>query len=327
MKRSLFDAIGRLGIQLSRTQRLVILTILFALFAAAPVFIDSVFLMNVLIFVFLFAAMGSGWNIIGGYAGQFSIGHAVMFGIGAYTTAILFVYFGVTPLVGILVGGAIAAIWGMALGAVTFHLRYHYFAMATLASAMVALIVFQRWGWVGGAGGIEYPIDSLGTLYSFTFRDKEPYYYVMGLYLLLVIILVRTMDRSRLGVYLKTIKMDEEAAKNAGINTYLYKLYAMGLSSLVVGIAGGLFVQFELFINPEMTLRLLRNIEIILVPVIGGVGTVFGPLIGAIIFVPIQEYARAVMGATYTGLGWMIIGTVLLLISIYRPGGVLNRYD
>lgn len=317
----------RLEIEFSRQQKLVIIGGVILSLIVLPLFIESSFLMNVFLFIFLFAAMGSGWNIIGGYTGQFSIGHAVMFAIGAYTTAVLFVYFGISPLVGILIGGVIATLWGILLGATTFHLRYHYFAMATLASALIALIVFQRWEWVGGAGGIEYPIDTLGDQFSLTYRGKEPYYYIFGGYLLIVLSVVYILDKSKLGIYLQTIKLDEDAAKNAGLHTYRYKLYAMGLSSCIVGIAGGLFVQLELFVNPEMTLRILRNIEIILIPVIGGVGTVFGPLIGAVIFVPVQEYARARLGATYTGLGWTVIGVILLLISIYRPGGILNKFD
>jgi branched-chain amino acid transport system permease protein len=312
--------------RLSRRQRFVIAGGVIAALAAVPLLTDDQFLLNMFIFVFLFAAMGHGWNVIGGYTGQVSLGHAVMFAGGAYTTTILFAYYGITPLVGLWVGGLVAAIVGLVIGGVTFRLRYHYFAMATLAAALIARVIFFRWDWVGGATGIEYPFGELGTLYSLTFREKAPYYYIIGGYALLVTVVVYVLDRSRLGVYLQAINMDEEAAENAGIDAFRYKMYAMGVSSFVTGVAGGLYAQYVLYIDPMSTLRVLRNIDIIMVAVVGGVGTVFGPLLGAAIFVPVREYTRAFLGGTQTGLDWVIFGVVLLLISMYRPGGILNRY-
>jgi len=297
-----------------------------ALLAVLPQVTGSFFFMNTMIFLFLFMALGHGWNIIGGYAGQISLGHAVMFAAGAYTTAILWVYYGITPFVGIPVGGLVAAVIGLAIGFVTFPLRYHYFAMATLAAALIVRIVAFRWEFIGGATGIEYPFDQLGTFYSFTFRDKAPYYYVIGGFSLLVTLFMYRLDNSRLGIYLKAINMDQELAENAGIQAFWYKLYAMGLSSLVTGLAGGLYVQFILYIDPLATLRVLRNIDIIMVAIIGGVGTVLGPVLGAFIFIPVREFTRTTLSGSSTGLGWVAFGVVLLLISLYRPGGLLNKY-
>jgi branched-chain amino acid transport system permease protein len=312
--------------RLSRRQRWGLAALVVAALVVVPFVTDDQFLLNTLIFVFLFAALGHGWNLIGGYAGQISLGHAVMFATGAYATTILFVYYGVTPLVGLWVGGLLAAVVGMGLGAVTFRLRYHYFAMATLAAALIARVVFFRWEWVGGATGIEYPFAELDTLYSFTFREKAPYYWIIGGFALLVTLLVYVLDRSKLGVYLRAINMDEDAAKNAGIETFRYKLYAMGLSSFVTGFAGGLYAQYLLYIDPMSTLRLLRNIDIIMVAIVGGVATVLGPVVGAAVFVPVREYTRTTLGGDFTGLGWVLFGFVLLFISMYRPGGILNRF-
>lgn len=296
------------------------------LLALIPVFSQSFFFLNTMVFLFLFLSMGHAWNIIGGYAGQISLGHAVMFAAGAYTTAILFVYYGITPFVGIPVGGVVAMLIGLLIGTITFPLRYHYFAMATLAAALIVRVIAFRWDFIGGATGIEYPFDQLGTLYSFTFEDKAPYYYITGGFALLVTAFMYRLDQSRLGIYLKAVNMDQELAENAGLRAFWYKMYAMGLSSLITGLAGGLYVQFVLYIDPLATLRVLRNIDIIMVPIVGGVGTVLGPVIGAFIFIPVREFTRTTLSGTSTGLGWVMFGVVLLLISIYRPGGLLNKY-
>lgn len=315
----------------ARQRRLGLLGLLAVLVVVPPLVTtflpnNSFFVLNMFIYVFLFIILGHGWNVIGGYAGQVSLGHAIMFATGAYGTAILFVYYGVTPLIGIFIAALIAVVVGLILGGATFSLRYHYFAMATLAAALIARVVFFRWDFVGGATGIEYPLDQLGTLYSFTFSDKLPYYYITGGAALVTTLFAYRLDGSKLGVYLKAINMDQELAENAGLKAWWYKMYAMGLSSFITGIGGGLYAQYIMYIDPMSTLRVLRNIDIIMVPIIGGVGTVLGPVLGAFIFIPIREYTRSALSGTATGLGWVVFGIVLLLISLYRPGGLLNEY-
>lgn len=312
--------------ELPRKQRISAGVILVALLAVFPLLTDQQFVLNMFIFIFLYATMGHAWNIIGGYTGQVSLGHAIFFAFGAYTTAVLFVYYGVTPLIGIWIGALVATGAGLLLGAATFKLRYHYFAMATLAAALIVSVVFKRWKFVGGSTGISYPLAQLNTLYSFTFGGKLQYYYITGVVALCVTLLMYRLDRSKLGIYLKAISMDEEAARNTGINTYLYKLYAMGLSAFITGITGGLYAQYILYIDPPSTLSVLRNIDMIMVAIIGGVGTVFGPIVGALVFVPVREYTRTALSGSATGLGWVIFGFVLLAISLYRPGGILNKY-
>lgn len=311
---------------LSTRQRWLFAGLIVAGLLAVPFVSEQFFLMNVFIYTFLFIGLGQSWNIIGGYTGQFSLGHAVMFAVGAYTTAILFSRHGITPIAGIFAGGFVATLVGMGLGAATFKLRYHYFAMATLAAALIARTIAFRWEYINGAQGIEYPFAEIGTLYSLTFRDKVPYYYLIGVAALAVTLVIYRMDRSKLGIYLQAINMDQELAKNAGINVFRYKMYAMGLSSFVAGVFGGLYAQYVMYIDPMSTLRVLRNIDIIIVPIIGGVSTVLGPVVGAAVFIPVREYTRTALSGGYTGLGWVSVGVVLVLISIYRPGGLLNEH-
>ena len=285
----------------------------------------SFFFLNTLIYTFLFIGLGQSWNVLGGYAGQISLGHAVMFAIGSYTTAILFVYYGVTPYVGILAGGGLAAVFGLGLGAITFRLRYHYFAIATLAASLGAYIIFLRWDWIGGAVGLEYPLGDIGNTWAFAFQDRVMYFYVMWAFALVTTLLIYRLHTSKLGIYLKAINMDQELAENAGISAFWYKMYAMGLSSFIAGIGGGLFAQYVLYIDPSTTLELIRNVEFMLIPVIGGLGTVLGPVIGAIIYIPTREYTRTILSGDYTGLDWVLFGTVLILIAMYRPNGLIRR--
>lgn len=321
------DRVTRLWTARSRREKLGVGAVVGLLLLAVPFLTDNDFLLNTLIFVFLFAALGHGWNILGGYAGQISLGHAILFAAGAYTTTILYVYYGVTPLVGLWVGGLVAVAAGLVLGGATFRLRYHYFAMATLAAALIARVVFFRWDFVGGSTGIEYPLSELGTLYSFTFREKLPYYYITGAFTTVVTAFVWRLDRSKLGIYLKALNMDEEAALNAGLDTFRYKLYAMALSAFVTGITGGLYAQYVLYIDPMSTLRVLRNIDIIMVAIIGGVGSVAGPVVGALVFIPFREYTRTALSGGLAGIDWVVFGVVLLLISLFRPGGIVNEYS
>lgn len=319
--------LSQLRDDLTRRQKFGFVVAMLVVWAVVPQLTDDFFLMNMFIYVFLFMALGHGWNIIGGYAGQISLGHAVMFAAGAYTTAILWTSYGISPIIGLWIAGGVALLVGLGLGAITFSLRYHYFAMATLAAALIAFIVAQRWEFIGGAQGIEYPFRETGTLVSLTFDTKDPYYYLIGGFAILVTAGMYQLDRSRLGTYLKAINMDQGLAESAGLDAFRYKMYAMGLSSFVTGVTGGLYANYVLYIDPLSTLRVLRNIDIIMIPIIGGIGTVFGAVIGSFIFIPVREVSRTMLSGTHTGLDWVIFGVVLVLISIYRPGGLLNKYS
>lgn len=317
---------------LETTQQWLLWTVVVVAVALIPMFVSmfvpnsSLFVLNTFIYVFLFMTLGHGWNVVGGYAGQISLGHAVMFAVGAYTTAVLFAFYGVTPFVGILIAGIVATVVGLVLGLVTFSLRYHYFAMATLAAALITKTVFTRWDYVNGASGIEYPLSEIGSFWSLTFGGKVPYFYLTGLLALITTLFMYQLDRSKLGTYLKAVNMDQELAENAGLKAWWYKMYAMGISSFITGLAGAVYAQYILYIDPLSTLRVLRNIDIIMVAIIGGVGTVLGPVAGAFIFIPVREITRTSLSGTATGMGWVVFGTVLLLISLYRPGGLLNKF-
>ncbi len=280
--------------------------------------------LNTMTLTFLFIGLGHGWNVIGGYAGQISLGHAVMFAAGAYTTAVLLVYYGVTPWVGIPIGGLIATSVGLLIGGITFRLRYHYFALATLATTLTVESLFNRWDFVGASVGIYYSGVETGFA-TFIFDPRWIHFYAMWAFALLVTVFIYQLHHSKLGIYLKAIKMDQELAANAGLNVFRYKMHAMGVSSFIVGIGGGLYVQYINFVSPVETLDLMRNVEILLVPILGGLGTVFGPVIGAFIYMPTREYTRGLFAGSLVGLDWVIFGLVLLAVVIYAPDGLIQR--
>lgn len=322
---SVRDRLGILEDGLSLRQRLVLITFTVIGLAVVPLIIESGFLLDMFIMVFLFTGLGHAWNIVGGYTGQISLGHAIMWGIGAYTTMYMYINFGITPYVGIFIGGFAGALSGLLLGFATFRLEGHYFAMATLAAGIVAHLAFQQFEAVGGATGLRYEIGVWDEPWSFTFASNEPYFYVTGVFALLITGYMFMMDRSRLAVYLKAIKMDQTLAENAGIDVFRYKMYAMGISSFITGVAGGLYAQYLLFINPDSVFYILRHIDILLISVVGGIGTVIGPLFGAAIYMPIRSLTRTYLSGNLTGVGWIVFGVLLVLISMYRPQGLLGE--
>jgi len=294
------------------------------LVALVPLLNPSFFTMHVFIFIFIFAAFGHSWNVLGGYAGQLSFGHAVFFAIGAYVPVILFAYYGITPIVGLWLGGAIATVVALAVSAITFRMRGHYFAMGTLALALIFRQTFIRWEWIQASRGISIPLADIGTIESLTFTTREPYFYLIGGFTLAVTLAVFVIDRSKLGMYLRAINMDEELAKNAGLNVFYYKMYAAGISGFIAGMTGGFYALYITFVDPNSVLDLFRNIEPVIVVLIGGAGTVLGPIVGAFVFIPLNEYSRSILSGSYTGLGWVVFGFVIILLSIYRPDGILG---
>lgn len=290
-----------------------------------PHLTNNRFLIDTLIFTFILVIMGVGWNVLGGYAGQISLGHAVMYGAGAYGTTLLYVQYEIPPVIGIWIACVLAAGIGIIIGAITFRLKHHYFAMGTLVIALIARALMKRWQWIGGATGLQFPPGTYDSILSLTFTTKMPYYYLMGSAALLVIGLVFLIDKSKLGIYLKAINMDQELAENFGINVFKYKMYAMGISSAITGLAGGMYSIYVMFVTPDTVLDVFQNVDPIIVTLLGGVGTVLGPVIGAFIFVPVETYTRSFISGTNTGLGWVLFGIVIILLSIYRPGGILDE--
>ena len=290
-----------------------------------PAFVDRrSFELRLMTIIFLYATMGQSWNILGGYAGQISIGHGVFFGLGAYTSTCAVVIFGLNPWVGGGFAVLAAAAAGVLLGLPCFRLKSHYFVIATLVVAESVFLIFSEWSFVGGAIGLELPIRS-STWINFQFnRDKTPYYYIALSMIVLVTLLVVLMERSKIGHVLKAIRDDEEAARSLGFSPWRYKLIAMAASAGILGFCGTFYAQYVLLIDPPSVLAGSISVIIALIPIFGGIGTVAGPIIGSAVLITISEYSRVYFSGGGRNLDLLIYGALIMIIASYFPGGVMS---
>ena len=287
-----------------------------------PVFFRGPVPLHVMIMTFLFALLGVAWNIMGGYAGMFSFGQAAFFGIGAYASSWLSTAHGVSPWLGLVAGGVLAALTAAAIGWPCSNLRGHYFAIASIAFAEIVRIHFNNWRLVGAAEGLTIPMKPQG-LASFQFHDsKAPYYYVALAFLAIGLLVSRWVSTSRMGYYFRAIKESHDLAMVLGISFVRYRLWAITLSAFLSAAAGTFYAQYILYLDPESVLILPISVQVVLVAMLGGAGTVLGPAVGAAILVPISEFTRIEMGHKGTGVDMMVYGALIWIISVYQPKGV-----
>lgn len=295
-----------------------------------PLVIEGGSWLNVAILVLLYAGLAQAWNILGGFAGQISLGNAAFFGIGAYTSTVMLDRWNVSPWVGMAAGAVLAAGFAVAVFFPFFRLGGHYFAIATIALSEILLVLVSNWSFVRGARGITIPFvrgpnrrptDSWAFL-QFN-ESRVPYYYVaLGLAVLAVVVVLAT-DRSKLGYYLRAIKNDQQAARSLGVPVLRYKLIAVGISAALTAVFGTFYAQYLLFIDPETTMRLELSVLIALVAILGGVGTVIGPLLGAVVLIPLSEITRSQLGGAGNTLDLVLYGGLIILISVFQPNGLV----
>ncbi len=282
------------------------------------------FLSHVLVMILLNASMAQAWNIIGGYAGQISFGHSVFFGIGAYGAAYAVTTLKITPYPGMIVGALIACVVALIIGYPTFRLKGHYFAIATFAIVEVFNRLFMIWDTVGGAIGLDYPILKDGWR-NFTWsRTKVGYYYGALILFALIFSIVRTMEHAKFGYYLKAIREGQETAESLGVNSRRYKLLAMALSAAMAAFCGAFFAQYNYRVDPSMVLSLDMSMKFVLITILGGIGTLWGPLLGAAILIPLQEYTRAYLARLGPGIDLIIFGIIIILMMEFQPRGLMG---
>lgn len=295
---------------------------------ALPLVVKDEFYLHSLIMVLYFAYLASAWNLMCGYVGQISFGHSVFSGVGGYCSVLLLTGMGMSPWLGMLAGGVIAAILAVAIGFPTMRLRGPYFALTTIAVAEIVRIWVENTDTVfgihlKGAEGLSVPL--VGTSWAlFQFDSKVPYYYIILAMLVLVMGITAVMERSRLGVCLKAIRGDRDAAESLGINPTRYTLTAYAISAFMTALGGSFYAQFIRFINPERNMGVELSIDMALMAIIGGQGTVFGPLVGAAFLAPVAELARSWFGGQLPGLHLVLYGLVLILAVLYLPKGLLD---
>jgi branched-chain amino acid transport system permease protein len=299
-----------------------------ALLVALPAFpaVFGSYAVTLFTLIFFYGYLGQAWNVVGGYAGQLSAGHAAFLGIGAYTAAVLSVERGLTPWIGMFVGGLLAALLGGLIGFLGFRfgLRGFYFVLLTVAFSEICRILAANTEAVGGALG--YYITFTGDPRQFQFQDTRAYYYIALALMLGATALVAWLERRRFGVYLAAIREDEHACEAAGVNTFKYKMLAMLLSSFLTGL-GGTFYAFYLFsLQPNTVFGVPLSVEIIIRPIVGGGGTVLGPVVGSFILSPLAELSRQYFAqGGWHGAHLVAYGALLVAVVLFLPEGAYPR--
>ena len=304
--------------------RLILLAVGLA-FMAYPWLLGSPFYQRMGALVLLAAISASAWNLVGGYAGQASVGHAVFYGAGAYLPLLLFTQWGWPPVLGLPAGVAVSVLIALVIGIPTFRLSGHYFTMATVAVAELVRLVVGNWDLLGAAVGLSGPAVSRGW-WDLSFRSSVPYYYIFLAVLALVLLTTWQMQRSRMGFYLRAIKASDRAARSLGVPVRRYKLYALMLSAAFTSVAGSLYALMVGFVDPDSGLGILISIEMLIIAALGGAGTLFGPLLGAVILIPLQNATNSWLGGTGSGASYVIYGGIILLLARFQPGGLMNAW-
>jgi len=322
-----------------------VIAVLAAIAVALPLFIgENPYVIGILISVLMMAALSSAWNILGGYAGQYSFGHAAYFGAGAYTTLILLTLYNLNPLLCIALGIISSMLIALITGSIVFRLRGHYFGLASIAVAEIVRLSVLNFEFTGGAQGILL-MDV--ALWNLDLNSKTPFYYGMLLVLAVTLGITAYLQKSKTGYYLQAIREDQDAASSLGINISFYKNKALLISAALTSVLGSLYGLYIRFIDTSAVLDLRLSIEIILTAIIGGVGTLWGPVVGAILLVPLAEALRsnllgdvlinAGLVSETSGVGVflkenlahahvLVYGIITVLCILYLPKGLLGLF-
>ena len=298
-----------------------------ALAAAAlglPLLASNAFMMDIFIRIFLFAFIGVAWNLMGGYARQLSLGHAAFFGLGAYTSTILLIRFGVSPWIGMLAGGAVAMLASLPIGALCFRLRGPYFAIATIATAQVLMLLFLKFrDFTWGAEGTTIP--NLGNApMMMQFEGKAPYYYIALALLAAGLAITWKIERSWMGYYLVAVGEDEDAAEAVGVNAFRIKRNVYMISAFLTALAGTFYVQYIYFIDPNTVFSFNVSVEAALVSIVGGIGALWGPVLGAFLLEATSALLQGWLGGGHGGVQLTVYSLILITVILWRPSGLIG---
>ena len=295
----------------------IIYTAIFVVLAAVlPLFINAPYQLHMLILVMMWAVIGTAWNLLGGYAGQVSFGHAAFFGVGAYTAGLLVFHFGISPWWGMLLGPIVAAVVSLPIELICFRLRGPYFALAMLALGEIFRLLFINL--------VSITNGAKGVLIMPVITSKLFYYYVGLAMLLLTVFITYLIVHSKIGYYLVSIREDQDAATSLGVPTTLYKNYALLPSAFFTGLAGAFYTNYVAFIDPHIVFNLSNiSVMVILVVMLGGVATTWGPTVGALIYIFLGEIFRTTLGSANV----LIFGILVCLIIMFLPNGIVGELD
>jgi len=332
-----------------RPAGLIIFLAIVVTLVSFPLMVESPYAHHIMILIFLSVIMGQSWNILGGYTGQYSVGHAAYFGTGAYTTMMLMQFQQVPPWFGMFAGAAAAVVMALIIGSICFRLRGPYFVLASIAAAeILRLTALNTKELTNGAEGIlatDIPPLKFGSFMVTDFLTKVPFYYTGLAFALLIIAVTWLVQHSKLGYYFQAIREDQDAAHSLGINLSLHKNLSLGISAAFTSLAGSFYAVYIGFIDPTTVLSLDMSVQIVLICIIGGIGTILGPVVGSLVLVPLSEALRSnliTQGLISAGLvseespvglflkenlahaHVLIYGILVVVVILYMPEGVLG---
>jgi branched-chain amino acid transport system permease protein len=295
--------------------------------AAAVPLVAGQHILTALIVALHASYLALAWNVAAGYAGQFSLGHSLFYGIGAYASTMLYLKLGLTPWAGMFAGAAIAGVVGvlLALGVYRYNVRGIFFALVTLGAAEVAKGLADNWDWIKGPVGILLTMKAAPG--EFFFLRREPYYYVALAMVVAMLVISLVLERSRLGQHFLAVREDEAAAEASGVDSYRAKTIAIGLSAALTAFAGSFYAQFYLYISPETVFTFEPQLTMMLGTMVGGAGTALGPVLGSVLFsglgealrnLPFENTRQVVIGSK------LVYAILLIVILIYLPGGLIT---
>jgi len=301
----------------------LLLAAVFLILMLLPFFLDN-YALGIFVMIFFWAYVGQSWNVLTGYTGHISLGHALYIGIGAYATTFLAQTFGLTPWIGMFLGGFIAVAIALFLGFLGFRfgLRGVYFVIMTIAFAELTRLAVSHIEALGSFTGIF--LDFNPSFYNFQFRGNIPYYYIALGFMVASLIVVRIIEVSKVGRFIVAIREDEEAAQALGVNTFKYNMIAIAISAFMTSLAGAFYANYIYYLHPNSLFGMSMSIELILRPIVGGLGTLFGPVIGSVILTPLSEISRAYFAkGGLEGLHLILYGILAILVVLFMPKGII----
>lgn len=301
----------------------ILLGFILAVLLVLPLILSK-YVLGIFIMMYYYAYLGQSWNVLTGYTGHISLGHALYVGIGAYTSVFLAQRYGLSPWIGMLAGGILASLIGLFLGFLGFRfgLRGVYFVILTIAFAEITRLVVSHIDALGSFTGIF--LDFNPSFINFQFKGNIPYYYISLGFMVMSLVVVRILETSKAGRFMVAIREDEEAAKALGVNTFKYNMFAIAVSAFMTSLGGCFYANYIFYLHPNTMFGMSLNIELILRPIVGGLGTLFGPVVGSFILTPLSEVSRAYFAkGGMEGLHLIIYGIITILVVLFMPKGII----
>jgi branched-chain amino acid transport system permease protein len=301
----------------------LLLGFLLLILLSLPLFLDK-YVLGIFVMVFFYAYVGQSWNVLTGYTGHISLGHALYIGVWAYTSTFLAQNHGISPWIGMLIGGLFAVAIALFLGFLGFRfgIRGVYFVIMTIAFAEITRLVVSHVEALGSFSGIFVDFDP--AFANFQFRGNIPYYYISLGFVVASLMAVFFIEKSKLGRFMVAIREDEEAAQALGVNTFKYNMIAIAVSAFMTSLAGTFYANYIFYLHPNSLFGIALSIELILRPIVGGLGTLFGPFIGSLILTPLSEVSRAYFAkGGLEGLHLILYGILAILVVLFMPKGII----